>query len=116
MRAVAQHDMRQLVRQHARQLRFVLRRLEQPRMHVRRPSRQRERVDAVVLDHFEIVRVILQPVLPHQPHADPRHVVVQFLVGNDIGRISRAAPPTASTFFLMSSPHLTTFRRFGLLS
>ena len=83
-RAVAQHDVAQLVRHHAGDFAFGLRRLDHAAVDVHRAARQRERVDLAHVDGLERVAELGMPQLGRnrldQPPADVldvrRHLVV----------------------------------------
>ena len=76
-RDVSLRDVRDLVRQDARELAFGVARENQPRIHANVAARQRERVDAVVLDDEEIEVEIAVVDVGCQLRAEIAHVLGQ---------------------------------------
>src|SRR5207245_3380842 len=76
MGAVTQSDVRDLVRQHARQLPFVARVVEHSAVDENEPARKSERVDVRLIDDTELIREIRTSGVRREPVPDSIHVII----------------------------------------
>jgi hypothetical protein len=98
---VSLSDMRDFVRQHARQLAFVLGLEQQSAVHPNEPARQGERIDGVVANHEEIeaLRAIVR--LARQPIAERADVLGDLGIFEDLVLISQPADDHAADLVLV---------------
>jgi hypothetical protein len=82
--AVAERHVNDLVGQHARQLGFVVRRRDQPGVDESRAARQGERIDALVVHHFERVGELARLRLRGEAGSDGGDVGGQLPVVDDL--------------------------------